>query len=99
MTRHVMRRLLTFAVMLCLVSVAVFTFVRIIPGDIAFILAASGGNAPTEEDLATLRVSLGLDEPLVTQYGTWVGGLVRLDLGQSLWDKRPIKDTIAQRFP
>src|SRR4051794_35471894 len=99
MTGNIARRLLAFPIMLCLVSVVVFSFVRIIPGDIAFILAASGGNSPTEEDVATLRTSLGLNEPLPTQYGQWVGGLLRLDLGESLWDHRPIKDTIAQRFP
>jgi peptide/nickel transport system permease protein len=99
MTGNVARRLLAFPIMLCLVSVAVFLFVRVIPGDIAVVIASVGGNTPTEEDIATVRTSLGLDAPLTTQYAHWISGLVRLDLGQSLWDKRPITETIAQRFP
>jgi peptide/nickel transport system permease protein len=99
MTRNVARRLLAFPIMLGLVSLVVFAFVRVIPGDIAMILASAGGNEPSEEDVATLRSTLGLDAPLPGQYVQWVSGLARLDLGESLWDHRPIRDTIAQRFP
>jgi len=52
-----------------------------------------------EESLAALRVQLGLDRPLYQRYLSYMGGLVRGDLGRSFVNKRPVSDMILERFP
>ena len=70
-----------FAVTLVLASVVIFTLLRAVPGDPARI--ALGVNA-TDESVAELSAKLGLDRPLIVQYGEWVAGLVRGDFSISL---------------
>src|SRR5438094_4844668 len=66
-------------------------FVRLLPGDPASaILGASESFQPTEAALVTVRQRLGLDRPLVEQYTTYLGGLLRADLGESLTSGRPV---------
>ena len=68
----------------------------IVPGDAAIvILAGEGGEAGVnQEDLDKLRKQLGLDRPVYVQYGDWVWGLVRGDLGNSIYYKIPVLDEI-----
>lgn len=99
MSNRVARRLVTFPITLFFVSVVVFCFVRVIPGDIAWVIASAGGNNPTDEEVATIRGTLGLDAPLPVQYVEWVQGILTLDLGQSLWYRRPVLEALQQRFP
>ena len=68
----------------------------IVPGDAAIvILAGEGGEAGVnQEDLDKLRKQLGLDRPVYVQYGDWVWGLVRGDLGDSVYYKIPVLDEI-----
>ncbi len=74
------RRLAVLALSLAVSTVAVFAFMAVLPGDPARV--ALGVNA-TDEAVAVLRTSFGLDRPLIVQYVSWVGGLVRGDLGTS----------------
>ena len=63
--RFVLRRLLLFVVALLAISVAVFAMLRVLPGDVAAVMA--GVNSPPER-VAQLRAELGLDRPLAVQY-------------------------------
>src|SRR5258708_40078784 len=68
------------------VALLVFLLLRLTPGDPAAILA--GDNAPPEQ-LERIRASLGLNEPLYTQFFTWIGKLLHGDLGVSLLSNVP----------
>jgi peptide/nickel transport system permease protein len=76
-------------------SVLVFAFMAVLPGDPARV--ALGVNA-SDEAVAELRTQFGLDRPLIEQYLSWVGGLVRFDLGESYVSRAPIGPQIADRL-
>jgi ABC-type dipeptide/oligopeptide/nickel transport system permease component len=96
MARYVARRLLQLVPTLVAVSVLIFLMVRLIPGDPALLIA--GENA-TPELLAAIRERLGLDRPLVLQYGTYLWSLVHGDLGTSVRTHRPVAEEIFSRLP
>lgn len=81
MIRYALTRLGLLVLGLAVASVLIFLSLRVLPGDVAQLIA--GGEA-TPQQVAAVRSSLGLDAPLWAQYGAWVGGLVRGDLGTSL---------------
>ncbi|MBI2909505.1 MAG: ABC transporter permease [Chloroflexi bacterium] len=82
------------------VSILIFLIMRVIPGDPAVMILAKGGQgAFTEEDLQAMRQKLGTDRPLLEQYSSWVLGLIRLDVGNSLATDRPVLEDIARRMP
>ena len=90
------RRVATSLIVLFGVSMLVFAIARIIPGDPARI--ALGPNA-TAEQLAKMHADLRLDEPIWVQYGYFLRGLARGDLGISLYTNRPVTADIAQFLP
>ncbi|MEA2528592.1 MAG: peptide/nickel transport system permease protein [Thermomicrobiales bacterium] len=96
MLAYVVGRLLQTIPVLFLTSVIVFLFLRAVPGDPAMVMA--GQNA-TPQQLEALRKRFGLDEPLVTQYATWMSRLARGDLGTAYVTERPISSLILQRLP
>src|SRR5919202_5014865 len=96
MFRFVMRRLVLSIPILLLVSIMVFGLIHLIPGDPATVIL---GQEAKPEAKAALRHELGLDRPLVTQYLSWLGHVVRGDLGRSLVDRTPVIATIRQRLP
>jgi peptide/nickel transport system permease protein len=75
--------------------VLIFLLLRLTPGDPAAILA---GDAATSEQIAAIRVSLGLDRPLVAQFAIWMGKLLGGDLGQSYYFRIDVATLIAQRL-
>ncbi len=91
-----MRRLPSLVLTLFLISLATFVVVKVVPGDPAQLIL--GTEAPPEA-LADLRVQLGLDRPLPLQYLSWLGGVLRGDLGVSLRHGRPVAALIAERLP
>jgi peptide/nickel transport system permease protein len=97
MTHFVLRRLVGLVPLLLVLSVVVFLLVYLIPGDPAVTLA--GGEAATPERVAEVRDQLGLDEPVVVQYGDWLADAVRLDFGESLYTGRPVGDELRARLP
>jgi peptide/nickel transport system permease protein len=101
MHKYITRRLLLFVPTLIGVSLAIFFLLRIIPGDVAHAVLAgpSGEGNYSEEDLVELRQRLGLDRPLYVQYGDLMWDLVRGDLGESVYGRRPIGAEIARQFP
>src|SRR5690606_30502731 len=60
-------------------------------------LRGDGGNV-TQEAIDTERRRLGLDRPLIVQFGDWMAGLATLDLGESMWTGRPVSEEIGLRF-
>ena len=93
----ILRRLLSIIPLLLLVSFGVFMLVALVPGDAAVTLA--GGENATPERIAAVRAELHLDDPLVEQYGRWLGDAVQGDLGQSLFTDVPLTDDLVDRLP
>ena len=101
MTRYVLQRLVLLPVLLFVFSVAVFAIVQAPPGD--FLTAytatlASSGTSISAEHLEALRREYGLDQPLAVQYLTWMGNLLRGNLGLSLEYQRPNAELIGERL-
>ena len=89
------RRLLATAPVLLVVAVLVFLMLRLTPGDPAAILA---GDAANTEQIARIRTGLGLDRPIVVQFGIWIGNLLQGDLGESFYYKTKVATLIGQRL-
>jgi peptide/nickel transport system permease protein len=96
MTSYIIRRLLSLIPTLFGVSIIVFLFLRMIPGDPALALA---GEHATEANVERIREDFGLNKPLPEQYITYMGKVLRGDLGRSILSRRPITDEIRVRFP
>ena len=95
MRRYLARRLLLLVPVLVGVSIVIFGVLHLSPGDPAEIML---GSQATKEDLARLRESLGLNEPLPVQYAHWMAHVVRGDLGRSIWMKRPVLPEVLGRL-
>lgn len=91
----VLRRLLLGVVTLVVASVVIFAATQALPSDPA---RAILGRSATPEAVAALRAQLGLDEPVLVQYLSWIGGVLRGDLGDSLAADAPVTDVIGQRI-
>jgi peptide/nickel transport system permease protein len=89
------RRMLWSLLVLAGLSVVIFVIARAMPGDPARMAL---GPRASQEQVDDLREKLGLDRPLVEQYGLYVSGLARGDLGQSLLTERPVNDDIRNTF-
>ena len=81
MGRYLGKRLASTIPLLLVISFVVFMFIHMIPGDPARLVA---GQDATKEDVAVVREQLGLDEPLLVQYGKYMKGLFTGDLGSSI---------------
>ena len=92
---HILNRLLSIVLTLFLISVITFGVTQILPGDVAMMVLGTQSN-PTA--LAGLRQTLGLDDPLVVQYGRWIGGMLSGQLGQSLMFKVAIGPLLVQKM-
>jgi ABC-type dipeptide/oligopeptide/nickel transport system permease component len=95
MLRLCLTRCLAGIPALILVTVLVFTVVRLIPGDPARILA---GDFATDQAVAELRQRWQLDRPLPVQYAAYVAGLTRGDLGRSTATSLPVAGELGERF-
>lgn len=90
------RRLIVALLTLLGVATVVFLLVRLLPGDPAETMLARAGAGPAA--VAALRAELGLDRPLLRQYGDWLGRVARGDLGRSLLNNRPVRELIAEQW-
>jgi peptide/nickel transport system permease protein len=79
---------------MAVVAVIVFLLIHLSPGDPAALIA---GDFASADDIAKLRVALGLDEPLWRQFGLWAGKLLQGDLGTSIFTHVPVTQLLAQR--
>ena len=83
-----------------LLGVAILTFVvmRLVPGDIVELRYAGSGGSVAPEVIQSERHALGLDRPIVEQFADWMGAVVRLDFGKSLWTDHPVMDEVRIRL-
>jgi peptide/nickel transport system permease protein len=96
MARFLIRRLLWSGPVLLGVLTLVFFLIHFIPGDPIDVML---GERAAEADRVALREALHLDDPILTQYGRFLAGVVRGDLGRSLTTQRPVADLILARYP
>lgn len=94
-----LRRIAVSLLLAWLVATIVFMALHIVPGDPAELLLSSGGVAPDPATVEALREQLGLNQPVLVQYGQFLAGLFRADLGASMVDDYPVLDEIALRLP
>jgi peptide/nickel transport system permease protein len=95
---YLVRRLALMLLTLFGVSVLVFALLRVVPGNIADILFDSAGMI-NPADMAQIEQQLGLDQPILVQYGRWIAGLAKGDLGYSYVSEKPAIEEIAPRIP
>jgi peptide/nickel transport system permease protein len=91
-----LKRFLTIVPVLVGISLIVFSFIHLIPGDPAVTML---GERATPERVAEVRAQLGLDRPLTTQYLIYVGKVLRGDLGASILRGDPVLRDLVRRFP
>ncbi|HEY7539224.1 MAG TPA: ABC transporter permease [Methylomirabilota bacterium] len=96
MGRYALRRSLTLVPVLLGVSVLVFSFLHLIPGDPALTML---GERATPEKVAEVRARLGLDRPIWQQYLLYVGNALHGDLGVSIVRGDPVASDLLRRFP
>ncbi|MEO0827642.1 MAG: ABC transporter permease [Cyanobacteria bacterium J06635_15] len=96
MGRYIFRRLLQLVPVLLGISLLVFAFLHLIPGDPAVTML---GDRATPDQVEALRERMGLNEPLSSQYLSFLGSLIRFDLGSSIFTGVPIWDEIKLRWP
>lgn len=111
MRAYLIRRILLIIPTLFLVTIIVFMLVRFIPGDVLDIMISEWMEEGSTDiqDIEDLRHALGLDAPIYTQYGRWLGiwpqetgefsGMLQGNLGHSLWDNEPVIDIFKSRLP
>lgn len=93
---YIGRRILQAIPVILLASLPIFMLLHAAPGDPALMVA---GEDASESTVAAVRRELGLDRPIHIQYVTWLGDLVRGDLGSSFLSDLPVSRLIAQRLP
>ncbi len=94
MWAYLLRRVLATIPVMLVVAIVVFLMLRLTPGDPASIIA---GDAATADDIVQIREQLGLDEPIVIQFGIWIGKMLTGDFGESFYYKRGVAGLIAER--
>ncbi|MCX6022393.1 MAG: ABC transporter permease [Chloroflexi bacterium] len=98
MREYIIKRVFLMIPSLFGVALVVFILIRLAPGDVIGAMMAEGGRF-SEGDVLKLRQQLGLDRPLYEQFYMWIWGVMRLDLGTSLWTGQPVLTRILERFP
>ena len=96
---YLAKRLLLIVPTLLGVASLVFVIMRVIPGDVALLILGGDSGQIDRAQLAAMHRQLGLGQPLVVQFGTWLWGVVRFDFGTSLWTGRPVVEELLIRLP
>lgn len=94
MVGYILQRLSGMIAVMLLVVTIVFVIVRVTPGDPAAVML---GPDATAQDVADLRTRLGLDRSILSQYVIYVGQLLRVDLGQSIFLNMPVTSALMER--
>ena len=98
MFAYIVRRLALMLVTLIGISIIIFVLLRVVPGKIVDILFDAAGFVDPA-DKANLEKELGLNQPIVVQYLSWIGGLLHGDLGYSYVSEKPALQEILPRIP
>lgn len=100
MASYIGRRLIQALIVIIIVSLLVFLVIRLLPGDPVLIyLSRTEVNSLTQEQIDQVRKEFGLDKPLVVQYVSWIGQVVRGNLGESLILRDDVSTLLGQRLP
>lgn len=94
--KYLLRRLLLAIPVVILVTIMVFSLMHLLPGDPATVIL---GQEATPQAVSALREQLGLNQPIIVQYLTWLWRVLHGDLGRSLVDNTPVSKLILQRLP
>jgi peptide/nickel transport system permease protein len=97
MREYILRRLVSMVPVLFIVSLISFGLLYVLPGDPA--IAMLGESAGTQETYTALRREMGLDDPLIVQYGRWLWRTVQGDLGKSIRTGEQVADVLGRRVP
>jgi len=95
----VRKRLIQLVIVVFLLSVFTFGLMKLAPGDPVMTILNADEMMVTEADQAKLRSKLGFDQPLYVQYGQWMLGLIKLDLGKSYMSGKPVWNEMMERLP
>jgi len=96
MIGFILRRLAQLLPVLLIASTGIWAMIYAVPGDPVAVIV--GENA-TPEQMQAVRARLGLDQPVLVQYLSWLGNALQGDLGLSIQNREPVRDLIAQRIP
>ncbi len=109
MSAYIIRRLFLVIPTLLIVAIIVFFSIRLIPGDVIDLMLAEQYAGASPYDRPRLEHEMGLDLPIYTQFGRWMGflsipdegynGILQGNLGKSLWTDRKVTTELANRFP
>lgn len=99
MTRYLVQRFISLIPMLVGVSILVFIAIRLVPGDLITAQLGTEAGMLSDAQRASLEAYYGLDKPPVEQYFSWMGDVLRGDLGLSVRQGQPVLSLIFDRFP
>jgi len=94
---YIVRRVIAAVLMTVAIATAVFLMLRAVPGDVVVVMLGEGGATP--ENVAAMRHALGLDRPLLVQYGSWLAHVARGDFGNSIISGVSIGAQLGERIP
>jgi peptide/nickel transport system permease protein len=92
--RYALTRLTLLVVGLFVASALIFFTLRVLPGDVAQLI---GGTQASPAQVEAIRLKLGLNEPLLAQYASWMGGVLRGDLGNSMLNNASVSAELLQK--
>ncbi|HWQ59429.1 MAG TPA: ABC transporter permease [Clostridia bacterium] len=95
MINYTLKRIVSAIPTLLVVAVLIFFLIRMIPGNPAQIMLSEDATA---EEVAAMEVKLGLDKPVIVQFGIWLADAARGDLGNSVYYNRPVLEIIGERL-
>lgn len=99
MFRYLAQRAIAFIPTLLGVSILIFGAIRLVPGDAIVAMLGTEAGMLTQTQRQALEAYFGLDKPPIEQYFSWLGGVVRGDLGLSVRHGQPVLNVILARFP
>ncbi len=99
MRAYLAKRLLLIVPTLLGVASLVFVIMRVIPGDVALLILGGDSGQIDRQQLAEMHQRLGLDQPMLVQFGKWLWAVLHFDFGASLWTGRPVLEEIVVRLP
>lgn len=100
MGAYIIRRLLQGLIIILIVSLLVFIFMRLVPGDpLVLFIGPVEMSFATPERIAAYRAEFGLDKPVIMQYFNWLGDALHGDLGKSVYSGVSVWNTLSTRLP
>jgi peptide/nickel transport system permease protein len=99
MGKYILKRILLLIPTFLLVCIIVFALMRMIPGDAVDSMVTKLANAGVSADRASIEATLGLDQPAVKQFFTWIAKVVRGDLGDSIFQYESVSSILSRKLP